>query len=53
MMPADEPCHWAAGAGITVVPQEGTASTEIDQQLEQLRAVIVEIDTQINAAAGS
>jgi hypothetical protein len=47
------PATGQRGAGITVVPQEGTASTEIDQQLEQLRAVIVEIDTQINAAAGS
>jgi hypothetical protein len=38
--------------GITVVPQQGAVSSEIDQQLEQLRAAIVEIDTKINAVSG-
>ena len=37
--------------GITVVPQQGTAPNEIDQQLEQLRATIVEIDGKIAATA--
>ena len=36
--------------GITIVPQQGTAPTEIDQQLEQLRAAIVELDGKIAAA---
>ena len=39
--------------GITIVPQQGTAPTEIDQQLEQLRAAIVEIDGKIAAAEQS
>jgi hypothetical protein len=37
--------------GITIVPQQGTAPNEMDQQLEQLRAAVVEIDTEIAAAA--
>ena len=36
--------------GITLVPQEGPAPNEIDQQIEQLRAALVEIDTAISAA---
>jgi hypothetical protein len=39
--------------GITLVPQQGTAPTEIDQQLEQLRAAVVEIDGKIAAAEQS
>jgi hypothetical protein len=35
--------------GISLIPQEGVATNEIDQQIEQLRAAIVEIDTAINA----
>ncbi|WP_324975853.1 hypothetical protein [Methyloceanibacter sp.] len=33
--------------GITIVPQEGIPAADADQQLEHLRAAIVEIDTQI------
>ena len=33
--------------GITLVPQEGPLPNEIDQQIEQLRAALIEIDTAI------
>ena len=39
--------------GITLVPQQGTLPTEADQQIEQLRAAIVEIDAQIAALSGA
>ena len=39
--------------GITMVPQQGTIPSEIDQQLEQLQATIVEIDGKIAAAEQS
>jgi len=39
--------------GITMVPQRGTIPSEIDQQLEQLQATIVEIDGKIAAAEQS
>jgi len=39
--------------GITIVSQQGTIPSEIDQQLEQLRATIVEIDGKIAAAEQS
>ncbi|HZP10534.1 hypothetical protein [Methyloceanibacter sp.] len=35
--------------GITIVPQEGIPAADTNQQLEQLRAAIIEIDTQIGA----
>jgi prefoldin subunit 5 len=38
--------------GITIVPQEGISAADTDQQLEHLRAAIVEIDTQIGELAG-
>jgi cell division protein FtsB len=38
--------------GITLVPQEGLPANDADQQLEQLRAAIVEIDTQIGTLTG-
>ncbi len=35
--------------GITIVPQEGIPAADTNQQLEHLRAAIIEIDTQIGA----
>ena len=35
--------------GITLVPQEGPLPNEIDEQIEQLRAALIEIDTAINS----
>jgi hypothetical protein len=39
--------------GITLIPQQGTLTTEADQQIEQLRAAIVEIDAQIATLSGA
>ncbi len=39
--------------GITLVPQEGSLPTEADQEIEQLRAAIVEIDGQIASLSGA
>ncbi len=39
--------------GITLVPQQGILPTEADQQIEQLRAAIVEIDGQIASLSGA
>ena len=39
--------------GITQVPQQGTFPTEADQQIEQLRAAIIEIDGQIASLSGA
>ena len=35
--------------GITLVPQEGPLPNEIDEQIEQLRNALIEIDTAINS----
>ena len=39
--------------GITLIPQQGTLTTEADQQIEQLRAAIVEIDAKIATLSGA
>ena len=39
--------------GITLVQQQGALPTEADQQIEQLRAAIVEIDAQIATLSGA
>ena len=39
--------------GITLVPQQGTLPTEADEQIERLRAAIVEIDAQIATLSGA
>ena len=35
------------------IPQQGTLPTEADQQIEQLRAAIVEIDAKIATLSGA
>ena len=37
--------------GITLVPQEGPLPNEIDEQIEQLRTALIEVDTAINSTA--
>jgi hypothetical protein len=39
--------------GITLVPQQGALPTGADQEIEQLRAAIVEIDAQIASLSGA
>ena len=39
--------------GITLVPQQGALPTEADEQIERLRAAIVEIDAQIATLSGA
>ncbi len=39
--------------GITLVPQQGTLPTGAGQEIEQLRAAIVEIDAQIASLSGA